>query len=77
MLARQLRMLDVNRARVRLFFRHTNFRQVIDQDFGLDLELPGQLIDADLIGIAHSPLSDSNLYSGASCFSAPTSEAGS
>ena len=55
-LAHQFGVLDVNRAGMRLFLRDADLRQEIDQDFGLDLQFPGQFIDADLIGIAHSPL---------------------
>lgn len=57
MLAHQLGVLQVNRARVRLFFRDADFRQELDQDLGLDLQFARQFIDTDLIGICHSPLS--------------------
>lgn len=56
MFAHQLGMLQINRARVRLFFCDADFRQELDQDLSLDLQLPRQFIDADLIGICHSPL---------------------
>jgi hypothetical protein len=56
MLAHQFSVLQVNRARVRLFFRDASFREVINQDFRLDLQFPRQLINPDLIGICHSPL---------------------
>jgi hypothetical protein len=36
---------------VRLLFRDADLRQEIDQHFGFDFEFPGQLVDADLIGI--------------------------
>jgi hypothetical protein len=51
MLPHQLGMLQIERARVRLLIVDADFRQVVDQDFRLDLELPGQFVDADLIGI--------------------------
>jgi hypothetical protein len=51
MLSHKLGMVQVERARVSLLLGDTNFREVIDQDLGLDLELPGQLVDADLIRI--------------------------
>ena len=57
MLAHQLGVLQVNRARVRLLFRDADFRQELDQDLGLDLQFARQFIDTDLIGICHSPLS--------------------
>jgi hypothetical protein len=59
MLAHQFRVLQVNRARVRLFFRDTGFREVVNQDFRLDLQFPRQLVNPDLIGICHSPLFNS------------------
>jgi len=48
-LAHQFRVLDVERTRVRLLLGDANFRQVLDQGFRLDLQLPGQLINPDLI----------------------------
>jgi hypothetical protein len=59
MLAHQFGMLQVNRARVRLFFRDAGFRKVVNQDFRLDLQFPRQLVDPDLIRICHSPLFNS------------------
>jgi hypothetical protein len=59
MLAHQFRVLQVNRARVRLFFGDAGFREVINQDFRLDLQFPRQLVNPDLIGICHSPLFNS------------------
>ena len=44
MLAHQFRVLQVNRARVRLFFRDTGFREVVNQDFRLNLQFPRQLV---------------------------------
>ena len=56
MLSRELRMFEVERARVRLLFRDADFRQEIDQDFRFDLELARQLVNSNLIGICHQPL---------------------
>ncbi len=56
MLAHQFRVFQVNRARVRLFFRDAGFGEVINQDFRLDLQFPRQLVNPDLIRICHSPL---------------------
>ena len=47
--------VHVNRTRVRLLFGDANFRQIVNDDFRLDLELAGQLVDADLIRLAHLP----------------------
>ncbi|HVB58666.1 MAG TPA: hypothetical protein VNE63_19855 [Candidatus Acidoferrales bacterium] len=44
-------VVDIKGTGVRLFFRDAYFRKILDQDFGLDLKLTGQLIDANLIGI--------------------------
>ena len=49
--ARQFGVPQIERARVRLLLRDANFREIVDQDLGLDLQLPGQLIDANLIGV--------------------------
>jgi hypothetical protein len=51
MLPRQLGVIQIERTRVRLLVRDADLRQEIDQHLGLDLEFPGQLVDADLIGI--------------------------
>jgi hypothetical protein len=59
MLAHQFGVLQVNRARVRLFFRNAGFRKIVNQDFRLDLQFPRQFINPDLIGICHSPLFNS------------------
>jgi hypothetical protein len=53
----EVRVLQIERTRVRLLFRDADFGQVVDQDLGLDLEFTRQLINADLIWICHSPLS--------------------
>ncbi len=52
-LAHEFGMIEVERARVRLLLRDANLREVLDQDFGLDLEFPGQLINPDLVRIRH------------------------
>jgi hypothetical protein len=51
MLPHELGMVQIERARVSLLLGDTNFREIIDQDLGLDFELPGQLVNADLIRI--------------------------
>ena len=43
-----------NRARMRLLFRDAVLRQQVNNGFGLDLELPGQFVDSDLIRVAHA-----------------------
>jgi hypothetical protein len=60
MLARKFGVFEIERARVRLFFRDANFRQELDQDFRLDLEFARQLINSNLIGICHQPLFSPN-----------------
>lgn len=47
-LAREFGVLDINRTRVGLFLGDADLGQELDQDFGLDLEFAGQLVDADL-----------------------------
>ena len=54
MLAHQLGVLDIDRARMRLLLGDADLRQVVDQHLGLDLEFPRQFVDADLIGSAIS-----------------------
>jgi len=51
MLPHKFRVVQVERARVRLLVRDADLWQVIKQDFGLDFEFSGQLVDADLIWI--------------------------
>ena len=46
---------DINRTRMRLFFRNAGFRQIVDDRLCLDLEFARQLVDADLIRLAHCP----------------------
>jgi|HubBroStandDraft_4_1064222.scaffolds.fasta_scaffold00743_3 hypothetical protein len=57
MFPRQLSVRIIDRARVRLLFGNANFGQILDQDFRLDLEFPGELVYSDLIRICHQPLS--------------------
>jgi hypothetical protein len=51
MLARQLGVLDIDGARVRLLFNDADRRQKVDQDFCFDLQLARQLVQPDLFGI--------------------------
>jgi hypothetical protein len=46
-------MAVVKRTRVGFLFCDADFRKVVNQDLGLDFELPGQLVNSDLIGIWH------------------------
>lgn len=55
MLAHQFGVGEIERARVRLLLGDAYLRQVVDQDLGLDLQLAGQFIDANLICIGHEP----------------------
>jgi len=51
MLARKFRMLDVDRARVRLLLSDADLGQVVDQNFRFDLEFPREFVNSDLIGV--------------------------
>jgi hypothetical protein len=48
-LAREFGVLDINGTRVGLLLGDADLREILDEDFGLDLEFPGQLVDADLV----------------------------
>jgi DNA-binding GntR family transcriptional regulator len=56
MLSRKLRVFEIKRARMRLFFRDTDFRQELNQDFRLHFEFARQLVNSNLIRICHQPL---------------------
>jgi len=43
-----------NRARVRLLFGDPESREKVNDGLGLDLQLAGQLVDSDLIRVAHA-----------------------
>jgi hypothetical protein len=51
MLAREFRMLDVDRARVRFLFSDADLGQVVDQHLRFDLEFPREFVDPDLIRV--------------------------
>lgn len=51
MLPYLLGVIEFERTRVSFLFGDADFGQVIDQDFRLDLEFPGQLVNSDLIGV--------------------------
>jgi len=51
MFAYEFGVIEVERARVRFLLGDAGIRKVNDQDFRLDLELPGQLVNSDLIGV--------------------------
>ena len=44
-------MLEIERARVRLFLRDADLGKIIDQHLGLDFKFSRQFVDTDLIGI--------------------------
>ncbi len=44
---------DFNRAGVSLFFGDANFREIVEDRLSLDLEVAGQFVDANLIGVGH------------------------
>jgi hypothetical protein len=50
-LAREFGMLDVNRARVSLFFSDADLGQVVDQHLRFDLEFPREFVDPNLIRV--------------------------
>jgi hypothetical protein len=51
MFADEFGVVEVERTRVRFLLGYADFGQVVDQDFRLDLELPGQLVNSNLIGV--------------------------
>jgi hypothetical protein len=51
-LAHQMRDVLVDRARVRLLLRDAKLRQEVDNHLRFDLQLPGQLIDSNILHIA-------------------------
>ena len=53
MLPYTVRLLILKGARVRFLLGDADVRQVLDQDFSLDLQLPRELVDADLRQIWH------------------------
>ncbi len=53
MLPHQFGLVEIERARVRLLFSDADFRQIVDQYLGLDLELSRQFVDANLIDVRH------------------------
>ncbi len=54
MLAYLLRLVVFERTRVGFLLGNPDLRQVLDQDLGLDLEFPRELVDANLTGVRHS-----------------------
>jgi len=50
-LAHSFRGVNINGTGVRLFFGDARFRQIIEDGLGLDLEVAGQFVDANLIGV--------------------------
>jgi hypothetical protein len=54
LLAHFLRNVHRNRTRVRLLFRDAEAGQKINDRLGLDLQLASQLVDSDLVCVAHA-----------------------
>jgi hypothetical protein len=52
--ANLFRDIEIKRARMGFFVGNAKFREVIEDGLRLDLELPGELIDSNLIGVRHS-----------------------
>ena len=48
------RYIEIKRARMGFLVGDAKFGEVIEDGLRLDLELPGELIDSNLIGIRHS-----------------------
>ena len=48
MLPHAVRLIILKGTRVRFLLGDADLRQVLDQDFCLDLQLPSELVDADL-----------------------------
>ena len=53
-LANLFRGVRRDRAGVRLFFRDPVLGQKVNDRLGLDLQLPGQLVNSDLVCLAHA-----------------------
>ena len=51
MLAHEFGVGEIERARVGLLFCDADLREVVDQDLGLDFQLPGQLVNSNLVGV--------------------------
>jgi len=50
-LAREFRVLYIDRTRVRLFFGDADLGQIVDQHLRFDLKFPREFVDPDLIGV--------------------------
>jgi hypothetical protein len=50
-LAREFRVLDIDRARVRLLLSDADLGQVVDQHLRFDLKFPREFVDPDLISV--------------------------
>ena len=75
MFPRELGLVEIERARVRLLFGDADFRQEIDQHLRLNLEFPCQFVNSNLIRICHQPLF-SPYYSEPARFAASSSDSG-
>jgi hypothetical protein len=56
MLAHQLGMVHIERARVRFLLGNSDLGQEVDQNFRFDLKFPRELVNSYLIRVRHSPL---------------------
>ena len=56
MLAGQLGVFDIDRARVCLFLRDADLGQIVDQHLDLDFKFSRQFVNSDLICVCHQPL---------------------
>ena len=54
MLAYLFCLVVLERTRMGFLLGNPDLRQVVDQDLGLDLEFPRELVDANLTGVRHS-----------------------
>ena len=70
-LANFFRDVGRNGARMRLFFRYAIPGQKVNDGLGFDLEFAGQLVDSNLICVAHALRSDYDFASSA-CPSSPS-----
>ena len=53
MLPHAVGLIVLHRTGMRFLFGDADLRQVVDQDFCLDLEFPREFVDADLAGVWH------------------------
>jgi hypothetical protein len=61
MLSDQLRVIDIDRTRMRLLFRDADLGQKIDQHLGFDFEFASQFVNSNLICFRHFLLTETFL----------------